>query len=73
MLMVPKSEAEIETFGNNRGTHKVIGRIQTSDSDPRTGTCHQMRVTAGNTACNVNAVLGHIRSVSQDVTHVDIL
>ena len=43
---------------NGRFTTDLLGRIRSSDSDPRTGPFHQMRVTAGNTACNVNGVFG---------------
>ena len=33
------------------------GRIWTLDSDSRTGTFHQMRVSVSDTSCNVNGVL----------------
>ena len=32
------------------------GRIQTSDSDPRTGMYHQMRVTLGDAASSMNVI-----------------
>ena len=64
MLTVPQSEAEIKKFwkqpwdskGNGQFATDSQGHIRTSDGDPRTGTFHQTRVTAGDTACNVNGV-----------------
>ena len=62
ILMVLKSEVEILNFwkqlgdshGNGCFPTDSQGHIGTSDGDPRTGTFHQMRVTVGDTACNVN-------------------
>ena len=42
--------------GNGRFTTESQGHIQISDDDQRTGTFLQMRVTMGDTACNVDGV-----------------
>ena len=43
--------------GYGRFSTDLQGRIWTSDDDSRTGTFHQTRVTAVDTACSVNGVL----------------
>ena len=42
-----------DTQGNGRFATDVQGRKWTSGGDPRTGTFHQMQITAGDAACSV--------------------
>ena len=42
--------------GNGPFATDSQGCIQMSDGDPRTRTFHQTRLTAGDTACNVNGL-----------------
>ena len=65
LLMLSNSEAEIlnglkltlDSQGNGQVTTDSQGHIQMSDSDVRTGTCHQTQVIVGDTACSVKGVL----------------
>ena len=45
------------SVGNGQFATNMQGQIRTSDGDRRTGTFHQTRVTAGDTACSVKGVL----------------
>ena len=64
MLTVLKSEAENSNIlklrqdmqGNARFAIDSQGHIRTSDSDPRTGTFSEMRVTARDILCSVKGV-----------------
>ena len=42
--------------GNGRFATDLQGFVRTSDGDPRTGTFHRMRFTAGDTTCSVKGV-----------------
>ena len=53
--------APFHLLGGGRFATDLQGRIQMSEGDPRTWIFHQMLVTAGYTACNVNGVLNMLR------------
>ena len=51
-------ETIVDSQGNGQFATDLHGCIRMSDGDRRTRTFHQMQVTAGDTTCNMNGVLG---------------